>query len=212
MFRMLRRLGIIIVIILVLGFFNFLGTQISKAFPSSGFRTANLAAITASQSGELSSINFDLFAKDGSGWSHVTQGYGHTPYSAWYIGGWHNGIDIAAAYGAPIYSPAAGTVLGAGNQDSFCPGRGFGRFVAVSDPRDDVVLFYAHLGSVLVASGTRIATGTEIATVGTTGFETGTHLHFSVFDEAGFALLPKNGCGPDPTGRDLDPVPYLERF
>jgi len=28
-----------------------------------------------------------------------------------YIGDWHNGIDIAAVYGAPIHSPTAATVL-----------------------------------------------------------------------------------------------------
>jgi len=103
-------------------------------------------------------------------------------------------------------------VIAIGDQDNYCPGRGFGKFVAVSDPEDGVVLWYAHLGEIDVAAGRAIGKGTQIGTIGDTGLETGTHLHFSVFDARGFAMMNKNGCGPDANGRDADPVPYLEKF
>jgi len=211
---MARRIGFIFLIIFVLGFFDYIGTQISHAFSSSGFAMASMSTNpwAGGSSDALPSIDFSLFSKTGAGWSYVTQGYGRTPYSAWYINGWHDGVDIAARYGAPIYSPRAGVVIATGDQDNYCPGRGFGKFVAVSDPADNVVLWYAHLGHIDVSTGQTIGKGTQIGAIGSTGLETGTHLHFSVFETAGFSIKSEHGCGPDADGRDVDPVPYLKKF
>jgi murein DD-endopeptidase MepM/ murein hydrolase activator NlpD len=169
-------------------------------------------AIAEPASDGLALVNFDLFKRGGVGWSYITQGYGRTPYSYVYPNGWHDGIDIAAAYGAPIYAPVVGAVIATGDQDNFCYHRGFGKYVAVSDPRNDRVLWFAHLGNISVSPGQSISTGTLIGTVGATGLETGTHLHFSVFNAAGFTMTSRNGCGPEPTGRDVDPVPYLQNL
>jgi murein DD-endopeptidase MepM/ murein hydrolase activator NlpD len=163
----------------------------------------------AARADELSVIDFSFFKKGGVGRSYITQGYGITPYSSIYKGDWHNGIDIAAAYGAPIYSPGEGTVLATGNQDDYCYGRGFGRYVAVDDGANHLVLWYAHLGKISVSPGDHIKKGDQIGTVGASGFETGTHLHFSIFAESGFSMQSRNGCGPDATGKDLDPLSYL---
>ena len=157
----------------------------------------------------LSSIDFNLFAKNGIGRSYITQGYGRTPYSYRYPSGWHDGIDIAAVYGAPIYSPNAGIVIAAGNQDDYCYRRAFGKYIAVEDPVNNLVLWYAHLGTQAVSPGQTIAKGAEIGTVGMTGLETGTHLHFSIFAANGFTMMSRDGCGPEPTGQDLDPLSYL---
>jgi murein DD-endopeptidase MepM/ murein hydrolase activator NlpD len=213
MLYMVRRLGIVFIIIFVLGFFNYLWAQASKAFSGGSFAIALMPASPMSGSSKsLSSIDFNLFSKDGKGWGYVTQGYGRTPYSAWYVDGWHNGIDIAAQYGAPVYASRDGVVIATGNQDNYCPGRGFGKFVAVSDPTDDAVLWYAHLGTIAVSSGENVSKGSQIATIGQTGLETGPHLHISVFEASGFSIKNKNGCGPDADGRDVNPTPYLEKF
>jgi murein DD-endopeptidase MepM/ murein hydrolase activator NlpD len=214
---MVRRLGFIFLIIFVLGFFDYVGTELSHALSLNGLALASMSAnspwaASDESSNALPAINFSLFARNGAGWSDITQGYGRTPYSAWYINGWHNGVDIAARYGAPIYSPRAGTVIATGNQDNFCPGKGFGKFVAVSDPTDNVVLWYAHLGTISVSPGQSVSKGVEIGTIGDTGLETGTHLHFSVFEAAGFSIKSAHGCGPDAVGQDVNPVPYLEKF
>jgi len=216
---MAKRLGFIFLIFFTFVFVNYVWTELSRAlaatdhsmFVPAGFAINESPRVQNSTAG-LSAIDFDLFSKRGSGWNDVTQGYGHTPYSAWYIGGWHNGIDIAASYGAPIFSPSNGTVVATGDQDNYCPHRGFGKFVAVSDPADGIVLWYAHLGTIDVTSGQLIVKGTELATIGTTGRETGTHLHLSVFQANGFSIKNKNGCGPDADGKDVDPVPYLEKL
>lgn len=144
------------------------------------------------------------------GLGNITQGYGNTPWSYLYVNHWHDGIDIAAVYGSPIYAVATGTVLATGNQDTYCWHRGFGKYIAVQDVVHNVVQWYAHLGSIEVAVGQPVAKGAKLGTVGATGYETGTHLHFSIFDLNGFSMAVRNGCGPDPTGQDRDPVPFLE--
>jgi murein DD-endopeptidase MepM/ murein hydrolase activator NlpD len=157
----------------------------------------------------LTTINFSIFDKGGDGYKYITQGYGHTSYSYAYIGDWHNGIDIAAVYGAPIYSPAAATVLAVGDQDNFCPRIAFGRFIVLEDNTNHLMLLFAHLADIDVQPGEAIAKNQLIGTVGATGDETGTHLHFSVFESTGFSMALAHGCGPYPQGHDVDPLNYL---
>jgi murein DD-endopeptidase MepM/ murein hydrolase activator NlpD len=157
----------------------------------------------------LTSVNFNLFNKGGAGWSYITQGYGRTAFASEYPGDWHDGIDIAAVYGAPVYSPNAGTVLATGDQDDYCYRRAFGKYVAVRDAGGKYVLWYAHLGTINVSPAENISAGTEIGTIGNTGLETGAHLHFSIFDASTFSMQSRDGCGPEPTGQDEDPIPYL---
>jgi murein DD-endopeptidase MepM/ murein hydrolase activator NlpD len=157
----------------------------------------------------LPSVNFNFFDQTGTGKSYITQGYGDTPDAYLYVNHWHDGVDIAANYGETIYSPTAGTVLATGNQDNYCYHRGFGKYVAVADDAKNVVLWYAHLGTIAVSPGETITKGTELGAVGATGYEFGVHLHFSLFDENGFSMQNRNGCGPDPTGKDIDPLPFL---
>jgi murein DD-endopeptidase MepM/ murein hydrolase activator NlpD len=174
----------------------------------SNTETINLVNSNASYTG-LPIIKASLFTKDGSGTSYVTQGYGRTPYSYLYPDNWHDGVDIAAAYGTPIYSPNDGTVIAVGNQDDYCYHRAFGKYIAVRDPMNNLILWYAHLGTQMVSSGQAITRGTELGTVGATGLETGTHLHFSIFEANGFSMQSRDGCGPEPTGQDLNPLNYL---
>jgi murein DD-endopeptidase MepM/ murein hydrolase activator NlpD len=96
-----------------------------------------------------------------------------------------------------------------GNQDTFCYNRAFGKYIAIKDSAKNLVLWYAHLGSMDVTPGQTVLKNAKIGTVGATGLETGPHLHFSVFDANGFTMTPRNGCGPMPTGQDLNPLNYL---
>ena len=172
---------------------------------------SSLTPIGINSSGGLTSVDFNLFDKGGKGWSFVTQGYGYTPYSYLYIGHWHNGIDIAARYGAPVYSPIVnGTVFATGDQDNYCPRESFGKFVVVQDKANQLMVLFAHLGTIAILPGNPIAKGAKIGTIGATGLETGTHLHLSIFKSAGFSMTPAHGCGPYPEGRDIDPLPYLK--
>jgi murein DD-endopeptidase MepM/ murein hydrolase activator NlpD len=194
-------------VVLVIGnvFLNAAGSLLSHSFAA----VSMMGPLGLSGSSGATSIDANLFAKGGAGMSYVTQGYGRTPYAYLYPGDWHDGIDIAATYGAPIYSPNDGVVIAVGNQDNYCYQKAFGKYVAVRDSLHGLILWYAHLGTQAVSVGQTITKGMKLGTVGTTGFETGTHLHFSIFKASGFAMISRNGCGPEPTGQDVNPLNYL---
>lgn len=85
----------------------------------------------------------------------------------------HNGIDIAAKTGTPIYAPCSGTVIYAERRSDY------GNFVKI-DHGNGYVTTYAHMNSLEVSEGDVITTGTRIGSVGTTGRVTGAHLHFEI--------------------------------
>lgn len=210
---MLKSIGFVFLIIFVVAISYDLVATTANAL-SSGSISSLFPALPSSAgfggaSGGLTSINFSIFDKGGDGDKYITQGYGRTPWSYMYINGWHNGIDIAADYGAPIYSPTAATVLATGDQDDYCPRIAFGRFIVLEDNTNHLMLLFAHLNDIDVQPGETISKDQVIGTIGATGDETGPHLHFSIFEAAGFSMAPAHGCGPYPQGHDVDPLNYL---
>lgn len=87
----------------------------------------------------------------------------------------HNGVDLRAPIGTPIYSVAAGTVTVAGPRD---PG-GFGQAVYITHD-DGTVAWYGHINSWTVHVGQHVRAGDQIATVGSRGNSTGPHLHLEI--------------------------------
>jgi murein DD-endopeptidase MepM/ murein hydrolase activator NlpD len=97
----------------------------------------------------------------------VTSGFG----MRW--GRMHEGIDVAAPTGTPIWAAAAGTVIYAGWLG------GYGYLVVV-DHGNGLATAYAHCSSILVSVGQSVELGETVALVGSTGHSTGPHLHFEV--------------------------------
>jgi murein DD-endopeptidase MepM/ murein hydrolase activator NlpD len=87
--------------------------------------------------------------------------------------GLHQGLDIAAPTGTPIYAPADGVVIFTGAR------AGFGNFIIVAHGYG-LVTRYGHNAENLVEPGQRVHRGEQIATVGDTGRTTGPHLHYEV--------------------------------
>lgn len=85
----------------------------------------------------------------------------------------HEGIDIAAPTGTPIFAAEAGRVTFAGRQG------GYGKVVIVKHAGRYKTL-YAHASKLVVRTGQFVERGQKIAEVGSTGRSTAPHLHFEV--------------------------------
>jgi len=122
----------------------------------------------------------------------ITQYFGNTPFatanSQVYNGHGHNGIDIGAPIGTPIYATLAGTVLGTGNTDLARGCYSFGKWVMVKHA-NGLSTLYAHLSEIDVSEGQSVTTGQLVGLSGMTGFATGPHLHFGVYATEGTKIM-----------------------
>lgn len=85
----------------------------------------------------------------------------------------HYGTDFPANQGDDIAAFADGTVLIAGESDSY------GNYIIISHD-GGIQTLYAHCSELLVSSGEYVSRGQIIARVGSTGLATGPHLHFEL--------------------------------
>ncbi len=140
----------------------------------------------------------------------LTQYYGYTPYSKkLYKSGFHNGIDIAAGYGAPIRAARDGTIRAMGNTDKYCPRGAYGRWIAIEHD-NNLTTFYSHLSAYgKYGIGDTVKEGTIIGYEGSTGYSTGSHLHFGVYASNTFYLKQSTYCGLLPAGATINPMNYL---
>ncbi|HVV17150.1 MAG TPA: M23 family metallopeptidase [Polyangia bacterium] len=86
----------------------------------------------------------------------------------------HEGIDLPAPVGTPVFAAADGQVVYAGHGL-----RGYGNLVVVKHA-GDLLTVYAHNSALLVSQGQPVRAGDRIALVGQSGHATGPHLHFEV--------------------------------
>jgi len=86
----------------------------------------------------------------------------------------HDGIDIGAKEGTPVYAAAAGEVVYSDHRLS-----GYGHLIIVRHSHD-MFTAYAHNQRNLVRKGQYVKRGDTIARVGHTGRASGPHLHFEV--------------------------------
>lgn len=93
----------------------------------------------------------------------------------------HKGLDLSAPTGTPIYATADGVVTFAGRVplgQSVSWWR-FGNVVTIKHS-DRFITIYAHCDTVRVRAGESVRQGQVIATVGSTGWSTNSHLHYEV--------------------------------
>lgn len=127
-----------------------------------------------------------------------------TPYgkrgSAW-ASGVHGGADYAAPAGTKVLAPWSGTVVEVGRTSW---GSAFGTAVLIDfdklpDGRAGLWGLCAHLSAALAKPGQRIAAGTTIGRVGSTGNSSGPHLHFEVRTARGYSA-----------GKHTNPQPWID--
>lgn len=143
----------------------------------------------------------------------LTQGYGCL-YTYWAkrsypdcdggAGGFHNGIDIASGLGTPIVAVNDGEVIAMASAPY-----AYGYWLAV-EHSNGLVTLYTHMSSVRsVPLGQQVSRGDIVGYMGSSGFSTGSHLHFIVFAPDTFTIKPSRISGLLPIGATLNPFNYL---
>lgn len=129
------------------------------------------------------------------GFYRITSPFGYRVHPVFGTRRMHAGIDIGSniidgnrqsIYGRNFVAAADGVVILAGIFG------GYGNTV-ILDHGGEITTLYAHGSRILVSEGDRIAKGTPVMTVGSTGISTGAHAHFEV----------------RVNGSPVDPMPYL---
>jgi murein DD-endopeptidase MepM/ murein hydrolase activator NlpD len=112
----------------------------------------------------------------------LTSGYGMRVHPV--LGGrrQHQGIDLAAPTGTPVYATADGVVSKAEWFSSY------GLYIAV-EHGGDIQTRFGHLSRLNVFAGQQVKKGDLIGYIGSTGRSTGPHLHYEV-RIAGTAVNP----------------------
>jgi murein DD-endopeptidase MepM/ murein hydrolase activator NlpD len=147
----------------------------------------------------------------------LTQQFGKTGSSGrLYASGTHNGIDLRAADGTKVFASLSGTVQATGNTDAKTNCYSYGKWILIKHT-NGLSTLYAHLSSISVNAGDKVATGDIIGYSGHTGYVTGPHLHLTVLASEGVKVMPiptATNCGGViiPIGTPqafLDPLLYL---
>jgi murein DD-endopeptidase MepM/ murein hydrolase activator NlpD len=130
----------------------------------------------------------------------ITQYFAENPalYAPWGLAG-HNGIDMVAPYGTPIFAVKAGKVVSSWTQNG-----GYGGQIVILSEGNTEEWTYAHLSRLDVSINTIVAEGQQIGLMGNTGFVVsgatpfwqynpfaGTHLHLQKR-----LCKPYSGTGP----------------
>ncbi|GAB3768551.1 hypothetical protein GCM10027600_21960 [Nocardioides ginsengisegetis] len=107
----------------------------------------------------------------------ITSPFGYRMHPIYHYWGLHDGDDFGAPCGAPLYAVNGGSVMSEyyssvwGNRLYLNLGTFNGR---------NVTVIYNHLSRYRVGSGAHVGRGDVVGYVGTTGWSTGCHLHFTV--------------------------------
>lgn len=145
----------------------------------------------------------------------ITQYFGNTTFaqSGAYNGKGHNGIDLAASIGTPVYAAASGTVWD--TNYGIAPACQYGKWILIKHG-NGLATLYAHLSGIQVTPGQSVSAGTLIGYSGDTGYATGPHLHFTVYVQSSVSFINYK-CNSGPTVRVpvapfngyLNPISYL---
>lgn len=104
---------------------------------------------------------------------HITSTFGMRVHPILGYARMHNGVDMAAPKGTPVYAAKSGKVTAAGWEGQM------GNYVSINHG-DGFASIYMHMTHFIVSAGSYVNAGQVIGYVGSTGLSTGPHLHFGI--------------------------------
>ncbi len=105
-------------------------------------------------------------------WSRISSRFGFRRHPILKTKRFHDGFDMVAPFGSPVYASESGVVTFAGVSG------GYGNMVEIR--HKSITTRYGHLSKISVEVGQSVKKKNLIGRVGSTGLSTGPHLHFEV--------------------------------
>lgn len=164
--------------------------------------------LDAARAGEVDLSSIPDFSEGVLGYPvkdpHMSQKYGKTNFTKWYT--FHNGIDFSGSVGIPVLAAESGTVVGTGDEGKYA----YGKWIAIQH-KNGLTTLYGHLSKQIAKKGERVDRGEKIGLMGSTGYSTGPHVHFSVFSSDSFEIVESKKVKGlmIPTGAHINPAKYL---
>lgn len=137
---------------------------------SSSSDTGSSGGSSSSSSSSSESFMYPLPA--GTSWVSCAYGYREHPITHNYS--FHTGVDLAASTGTPIYASKSGYV--STSTYTYV----YGNYVTINHG-DGYSTLYGHMDYYVVSAGDYVSRGQIIGYVGSTGWSTGSHLHFTIY-------------------------------
>lgn len=125
------------------------------------------------------------------GYNNISSGYANRIHPIFGYRELHDGIDIPAPTGTPVKAALSGTVTISKLSSSA------GNYIVIYHG-NNIYTEYMHLNNRSVSVGTSVNKGDTIGTIGSTGWSTGPHLHFSVNLQRGSNFNPSERVNPHP--------------
>ena len=173
-------------------------SDIASRRQASGMQTAALqgrveaqarAARTAKRKAAAAAAARAKAEREGKRWVKAIRGGSRTSGFGYRWGKTHDGLDVGAPTGTPLYAMSKGTVILSDSVFSF------GNKVEIRY-WDGTVSWYGHLSRRDVRTGDTVMPGDQVGLVGNTGHSFGSHLHIEIH--------PSGGDNP------IDPYPWLK--
>lgn len=128
---------------------------------------------------------------------YVSDLYGWRMHPKYHVWKFHEGIDLAAPTGTPVYATGNGIVSESKTAN------GYGKIISINHGFG-YTSRYAHLSKQFVVQGDSVTRGQVIGEVGSTGIGTGSHLHYEV-RYMGATVNPINYFN-----KDMTPEAYID--
>ncbi len=122
-------------------------------------------------------LNHTPSIKPCKGWYSSKFGMRNDPFTGYRR--MHRGVDISGPIGTPIVAPSDGVIKTVTRNNDF------GKMIAI-DHGYGFKTRYGHLSQINVKRGQQVKRGDVIGLMGTTGYSTGSHLHYEVIRNGKF--------------------------
>lgn len=147
------------------------GEDVASSTPDSGVKEDDF---TADQPAQLTDASAAVAATAPLESGTLTSGYGERLHPIDGVEEFHTGVDIAAPAGTPLRAVYDGEVTEVG-EDAL-----LGRYVRLRHGTG-IEIVYGHCEAVTAQQGDAVQAGQAVASVGSTGVSTGSHVHIRVY-------------------------------